>query len=132
MAEVLIERVGVAVPEALVPVPLHRARLRERGFNQAVEIARPLAARLGIELDLNSCERVRNTAEQTRLDAVQRLRNLKGAFRVVRDVPYRRVAIVDDVLTTGSTVASLAGSLRATGVEEIEVWSCARAIVVPG
>jgi len=132
MAEVLLERIGVAVPEALVPVPLHRTRLRERGFNQAVEIARPLAARLGIELDLNSCERVRNTAEQTRLDSVQRSRNLKGAFRVVRHVPYRRVAIVDDVLTTGSTVASLAGSLRATGVEEIEVWSCARAFVVPG
>jgi len=132
MAEALMERVGDSAPEALVPVPLHRARLRERGFNQAVEIARPLAARLGIELDLNCCERVRNTAEQTRLDAAQRSRNLRDAFRVVRQVPYRHVAIVDDVLTTGSTVASLAGTLRAAGVEEIEVWSCARAFVVPG
>ena len=98
MAEVLMEHVGDPAPEVLMPVPLHRARLRERGFNQAVEIARPLAASLGLGLDLDSCERVRNTAEQTRLDAAQRARNLKGAFRVVRHVPYRHVAIVDDVL----------------------------------
>lgn len=126
-----MERVQDAVPEVLVPVPLHRARLRERGFNQAVEIARPLARRLGLGLNLDSCERVRNTAEQTRLDAAARSKNLRGAFRVVRPFPYRHVAIVDDVLTTGNTVASLAGSLRAVGVEEVEVWSCARALAMP-
>lgn len=129
MAEIFMARNGAETPEVLMPVPLHRARLRERGFNQAVEIARPLAARVGTALDLDTCERVRNTAEQTRLDAAARSRNLKDAFRVVRPLTYRHVAIVDDVLTTGSTVASLAGVLRAAGVERIEVWSCARALV---
>jgi ComF family protein len=128
MAEALMDCGNRARPDAILPVPLHPVRLRDRGFNQSAEIARPIAAALEIPIDIHTCVRVRNTAEQALLKAHERVRNLRDAFRVVRDPPYRHVAIVDDVLTTGSTVEALAWPLRMAGVETIEVWACARAL----
>lgn len=114
------------IPDALVPVPLHPARQRERGFNQAIEIARPLAARLGCALDLDTCVRGRATPPQTRLSAGARRRNLRGAFRLTRP-PARHIALLDDVMTTGSTLNELAARLRDGGAQRIDVWVCARA-----
>ncbi|WP_348758999.1 ComF family protein [Candidatus Methylocalor cossyra] len=116
-----------ARPEALIPVPLHARRYRQRGFNQTVEIARTVARRLGITLDLGSCRRVRATAPQAQLSARERHENLRAAFAVRPGVGYRHVAIIDDVVTTGATANALAQALRDAGVETIEVWSCARA-----
>ena len=90
------------VPDVIVPVPLHRRRLAARGFNQAAEIAAPLAQRLGVPLDLDGCVRVRHTIEQSSLTGRARRRNLIGAFVARSDLAGMRVAIVDDVLTTGT------------------------------
>ncbi|MEW6352752.1 MAG: ComF family protein [Pseudomonadota bacterium] len=131
LGELLAERLAQRAappPELIIPVPLHRARLRTRGFNQALEIARPIARRLRIPLDYRNCTRVRATAVQSTLPAKQRAKNVKGAFRVLKPIAARHVALVDDVMTTGSTLHECATALRAAGVATIEVWTCARAV----
>ncbi len=84
-------------------MPLHAARIRERGFNHASEIARVLSHRLGIPLDSGSCQRVRDTPPQMALKYDARRRNVRGAFRCCGEVQGRRSAIVDDVMTTGTS-----------------------------
>ena len=117
----------VPLPQALIPVPLHETRLRQRGFNQALELARPLARKLKLPIDDGCCRRVKATLPQTKLVAHQRARNLQQAFAVVKAVPYEHVAIVDDVVTTGSTVKALSAVLKASGVERVEIWCVGRA-----
>lgn len=114
------------LPAAVIPVPLHPARLRERGFNQAAELARPLGRTLNRPVRTDLVRRIRPTRIQSRLDARERRRNVRGAFSI-QAPPPRHVAILDDVVTTGSTVAELARTLRKAGVERIDVWSLARA-----
>lgn len=118
---------GSSLPQALIPVPLHAERHRERGFNQAHELARPLSRLLGIAIDDRLCRRVRATHDQTELDARQRRKNLRRAFEVVRATRFRHVALIDDVLTTGSTVSELARTLKRAGVRIVDVWAVARA-----
>jgi Predicted amidophosphoribosyltransferases len=113
-------------PECIIPVPLHPSRLRERGFNQALELAHQVAKILNIPIDSRSCRRVRATAFQSTLPVKQRRTNIRGAFRVSAPIRARHVAIIDDVITTGETVAEVARVLRRAGVETVEVWSCAR------
>ncbi|MFN2308278.1 MAG: phosphoribosyltransferase family protein [Gammaproteobacteria bacterium] len=128
LGEHLAERPADAPrPDAILPVPLHPQRQRVRGFNQALEIARPLARRLGCRLEATACVRERATPSQTRLHAAQRRRNLRGAFRLTGPLPGRHIAILDDVMTTGSTLDALARQLRQAGAEHIEVWVVARA-----
>lgn len=115
------------LPELLIPVPLHASRLRQRGFNQALELARPIAKRFDLPLDYQSCTRVRATATQSLLSAKQKRSNVKGAFSVVKPINVRHVAIIDDVMTTGHTLEELAKTLRTAGVAEIDVWVLARA-----
>ena len=114
------------LPEYLIPVPLHRKRLRERGFNQAVELARPIVKRLDIPLMLKSCQRVKATVAQINLPAADRRTNLRNAFNVTSTITAKHVAIIDDVVTTGSTIVELSRSLQAVGVERIDIWCCAR------
>jgi ComF family protein len=114
--------------DLLVPVPLHRRRLAARGYNQALEIARPVGEALGLELAPRLCERVRDTAEQTGLTAVERRRNLRDAFVVTGDCAGARVAVLDDVVTTGSTAAAVAKAFRQAGAAQVEVWAVARAL----
>ncbi len=118
---------AVPLPELIVPVPLHPARQRERGFNQSSELARHLATQLDIALDERSCTRVRPTEDQTRLTAKERRRNLRRAFALERRLRVRHVAILDDVLTTGSTANELARTLKRAGVKQVSVWAVARA-----
>jgi len=117
---------SIDLPELLLPVPLHRIRLARRGFNQALEIAGPVAAALGIPLATDACRRIRDTVEQSTLTGRARYRNMADAFRATRDLSGRRVAVVDDVITTGSTVDAMAAVLRSAGAAEIQVWSVAR------
>jgi ComF family protein len=114
-------------PELLIPVPLHVERHRERGFNQAQELAGPLSRALGIPIDDRLCCRVRPTHDQTELNARERRKNLRKAFAVTRAADLRHVALVDDVLTTGSTASELARTLRRAGVRVVDVWTVARA-----
>jgi len=113
-------------PDCLMPVPLYPTRLRERGYNQALEMARPIAARLGLPIDLSSSVRVRPTAPQVGMNARSRRRNVRGAFAVRTAMPCRHVAIIDDVVTTGSTVEELAKALKRAGARYVQVWALAR------
>lgn len=114
-------------PDAIVPVPLHTQRLRCRGFNQSQELARHLSRRLEIPLMARACVRTRATAPQSGLPcAASRRRNVAGAFRARGGLSgLARVAVVDDVLTTGATAAELARTLRAAGVGSVDIWVCA-------
>ncbi|CAK0757905.1 competence protein ComFC [Gammaproteobacteria bacterium] len=116
------------LPELILPVPLHPTRLRTRGYNQAVELARPIARRLGLSIDTTLCRRIRATASQSTLDAKTRRRNMHGAFAITSKnrIAGGRVAILDDVVTTGNTVEEFARVLRQAGAREIEVWAVAR------
>lgn len=131
LAQAVDER-GAALPRLLVPVPLHGARLRERGFNQAAALARYAGRMLGIPTAPAVVRRVRDTPSQTSLSEAQRHRNVHGAFAVNGAHALRRllaaghVAIIDDVITTGSTVAELKCVLLAAGVRRVEVWAVAR------
>lgn len=120
-----------ASPDLLLPVPLHRSRLRRRGFNQALEIAKVLAAASGVPLAAVSLRKTRPTPPQTEMaDAKRRRANIRGAFELVQSpkiLRARHVALVDDVVTTMSTVAELARLLKRAGVEKVEVCCLARA-----
>ena len=116
------------LPSLVVPVPLHPLRLRERGYNQAAELARFAARELALPLDRGLLRRTRPTRGQTGLGALQRMQNVAGAFaatRALRGAP--RLALVDDVVTTGSTVLAAAAALRAAGAGSVELWVVARA-----
>ncbi len=115
-------------PEALLPVPLHANRLRSRGFNQAYEIAKPVSRYLGIPIDADACRRVIDTPAQTGLGAGERKRNLRDAFRTREYGLPKSLAIIDDVVTTGSTVQAIAMALKKQGVESVCVWSVARTL----
>ncbi len=117
---------GTALPEVLVPVPLHPARLSQRGYNQSLEIARATGHALGLPVDARCCQRVTATQPQTGLDEAARRRNIRGAFAARMPGPWARVAILDNVVTTGSTVAELSRVLLRAGAREIEVWAAAR------
>ena len=118
---------AVPRPDALLAVPLHRARLRRRGYDQALELARPLALALDLPLLHGALRRVRATAAQSQLDAGQRRRNLRQAFAVPagRALPAH-VVLVDDVMTTGATLHAAALTLRRAGVRRVDAWVCAR------
>jgi ComF family protein len=114
-------------PQLLLPVPLASKRFAARGFNQAIEIGLRLERALAIPLAPDRLTRTRETAEQASLDQKARRKNVKGAFAVVRPLFAKHVAIIDDVVTTGSTVNELARVLRKAGARRIEVWAVARA-----
>ncbi|HER35768.1 MAG: ComF family protein [Halothiobacillaceae bacterium] len=114
-----------SLPDALVPMPLHPAQRRRRGFNQAWLLADALARSLGTPLMARGVQRVRDTGSLAMRSARERRRALAGAFVVDAPVP-RTVAIVDDVLTTGASVGALAAQLRQGGAESVAVWALAR------
>ncbi len=116
-------------PDCLLPVPLHKSRLKMRGFNQSIEISRVLAKKLAIPIENKAVIRHRSTAAHAGLNARQRRVNIKGAFSVAYDMKYKHVLIVDDVMTTGATVNEMAKVLKKNGVSRIGVLSIARAPV---
>jgi ComF family protein len=131
LAQVARER-GAELPKLLVPVPLHAARFRERGFNQATAIARYAGRMLEIPVVRHAVRRVRDTPSQTALDVNARRRNVRGAFAVVNRsarlvIEAGHVAVVDDVMTTGSTLQELRAVLLGAGVRQVDLWAVARA-----
>lgn len=130
LAQPLLETTGrglEVVPDCLLPTPLHRARQRSRGFNQAREIARVLSQRLSLPVDDQLVRRHRPTAQQFELRQEQRARNVKDAFSLLKTMDYNKIAIVDDILTTGSTAHELARLLKRHGAQHVQVWCLARA-----
>jgi len=114
-------------PDSILPMPLHPARLRERGFNQAHEIAKVIAKKSGLALDPRLATRIVNTPPQAALALDARLKNVKGAFACSHDVKNKHIALVDDVMTSGATLNELAKTLKQAGAREISVWVVARA-----
>ncbi len=114
------------LPACLIPVPLHRRRLWRRGYNQALELGREIAALTGMRLLPTAARRVRATADQIGMSAVQRRRNVRDAFVVDIDLAGLDVALIDDVMTTGATLGALAQACRRAGAARIEAWSAAR------
>ncbi|MDF2867854.1 MAG: hypothetical protein K0S11_1324 [Gammaproteobacteria bacterium] len=117
------------LPEIIIPIPMHRERLKERGYNQALEIARPISRLLDIPIDYQSCARLKSTSPQTGLKTKQRRQNIKNAFHIRRDFTAKHVALVDDVVTTGSTITELCKVLKSYGVKHIQIWGCARTVL---
>jgi ComF family protein len=132
LAALLLEQwqpmLAAADIDALVPVPLARARERERGFNQAALVAERLAGTLGVPLRPRWLVRCRSTQPQSDLGAAERRANVRGAFAADTAVAGRHVVIVDDVLTTGATAAECARILRLAGVRRVGVLAVARVL----
>jgi ComF family protein len=126
------ENLPASLPDMILPVPLHQRRLRERGYNQAWEMARPLARSMGILCRHDVLQRVRHTDAQTGLDAAQRRRNLRSAFGLRQEVALpSHVVVLDDVFTTGATLAECTRVLKQAGVSRVDAWALARA-PIPG
>jgi len=122
-----LSQMDISSVDAILPVPLHKSRLRQRGFNQALELAKDMRKYHGLPL-LTSVTRVVNTKAQTLVKGEDRALNLSGAFSIKSGVELpRHIAILDDVITTGSTSNELARLLKAKGVEKVSVWAVARA-----
>lgn len=116
-----------ARPDILLPMPLHPTRLRERGFNQAHEIAKRIGTTLNLPATPSLARRVVNTASQATLDWDARKKNMKGAFACDHPLAGQHIALVDDVMTSGATLNELSKTLKRAGAGEISVWVVARA-----
>jgi ComF family protein len=125
MGDLLIGKISERI-DLVVPVPLSRERLRERGYNQAAEIARHIAKKRRLPLQLTIVTRERNTQAQADLPWSDRARNVRGAFRCERSLDGAAIAVVDDVMTTGATLDELAATLKRAGAARVVNWVIAR------
>ena len=114
------------LPHLLLPVPMTRKAIRQRGFNQSAYIARLVGRQLKIKVGFDVVHKTRETHRQSTLSRSQRQQNIVGAFALTRPVAGTRIAIVDDVVTSCSTVTELATALKAAQASEVNVWACAR------
>jgi ComF family protein len=116
--------------DLLVPVPLHRQRLRERGFNQSLLLARRIAQVHSLPVDATTLQRVRYTQPQTELSGPERRKNIRQAFAVARttSISGKRVLLIDDVFTTGATVQECAKTLLKAGAKRVDVLTLARVL----
>ncbi|GFM31852.1 ComF family protein [Desulfovibrio subterraneus] len=122
LAERCLEnRKAIGTPDAVVPVPLHRGRLHERGYNQTLELARPVAAALGVPLMQHLLRRTAATPHQIGLSKEQRNRNLQGAFAADAAARGKSVLLVDDIMTTGATIQAAVQCLRTGGADAVHV-----------
>lgn len=117
---------SLILPDVIMPVPLHPKRQWSRGYNQAELLARPLAKWLKIPIDCHSLQRKCHTPPQHELSRKERLKNLRNAFQYTPQQSYTRIALIDDVITTGSTLNEICLLLRKQGVQEIQVWCLAK------
>jgi len=130
LGDLVLEQWAAWVPvvDAVIPMPLARARERERGFNQAALLAERVARGLGARVESRWLARARDTAPQTDLDAAERRANVRGAFLASGAVAHRDLALVDDVLTTGATASECARVLRDAGARSVGVLTVARVL----
>lgn len=127
LGELLAGQIRSDLPDVWLPMPLHANRLKERGFNQAVEIARELSAQTGAPMQAGWAARVRDTPPQAGLKREARRKNLHNAFACDEKVAGLHVGVVDDVMTTGSTLDALAAALKQAGAKEVSCAVIARA-----
>jgi ComF family protein len=115
-------------PDALIAVPMHISRLRERGYNHSALIAQHLSKTLKIPLLTGNIGKSRATPPQARQDLKQRKKNLAGSFKIKKNIYAKNVAIIDDVVTTGSTAEEIAKILKINGVDYVQVWGIAHTL----
>lgn len=128
-AEKLIPRIKHDhLPDYVIPMPLHPNKLRERGFNQSLLLAKCMTQKLELSLLPNACARVRDTPAQSSLKWKERDQNVKGAFDCNFSLSGKRVALVDDVMTTGASLNALAKAIKKSGAAEISAWIIARTL----
>lgn len=113
-------------PDIILPIPLHPDRLMERGFNQSVEIAKPIAKVCQIRLETEHVIRKKSTMPQSQLSASARKINMKQVFAIKQRFKGEHIAILDDVVTTGHTITACAQLLKQHGAGRIDIWCCAR------
>lgn len=130
IAQALTEpaRTAQALPDLMIPMPLHPKRLSERGYNQSLEIARQLHKTLALPFDATSCTRTRLTPPQASLPLKARVKNMKDAFSCARRFDGLRIALIDDVMTTGASLNALAKTIKAAGAAQVECWVIARTL----
>lgn len=121
-----LERHQAPLPNLILPVPLHKQRLRERGYNQALEIGRHLGRQFGLPVNSTLCSRIKPTSAQTGLKRKERQKNLRKAFRLNGSVDGMQIALLDDVVTTGTTASELAKLLKSSGASQVDVWAVTR------
>lgn len=126
---VRIRAASAPLPDAIIAMPLHPNRLRQRGFNQSQLLARAIARQLKLPLLDHACQRMRDTPPQAALPLKERQQNIRNAFSCDSSVIGKRIAIVDDVMTSGSTLDSLARTLLKAGAVEVACWVIARAVM---
>ena len=132
-AEKLARRIDrTDLPDCIIPMPLYPAKLRKRGFNQSQLLAAGVARGLGLELLPHACRRIRDTPPQSALPWKERKKNVRNAFCCDADLTGRRVALVDDVLTTGASLNALAEAVQKRGAVEISAWVVARTLKTKG
>ena len=124
----LNEKVSPETVDLIIPMPMHPQRLQERGFNQALEIAKVLSKNNKEKLDYKSAERQKLTPPQASFPLKERVKNIKGAFNVNGNLTGKRIAIVDDVMTTGASLNELAKTLKKAGASHVECWVVARTL----
>ena len=120
-------RLDIAQFDIIIPIPLYSSRLRERGYNQSLLLAGPIARAHQIPLSLKSLARIRNTEHQTFLNEKERWTNIHNAFRILNsaDIDGKNVLIIDDLLTTGATASEAAGALKQAGAKIVGVLALA-------
>ncbi|MCP3676228.1 MAG: ComF family protein, partial [Deltaproteobacteria bacterium] len=130
LASLLTDTIDGQEYDIITPVPLHRKRLQERGFNQSLLLARGVAKRYRIPIDYPNLRRVRATAPQINLSGNERKANVRGAFEVRKGAPFskKRVLLIDDVYTTGATVSECSKALKKAGANEVGVLTLARVV----
>jgi ComF family protein len=126
--QMLSEKVAIDSVDLIIPMPMHPRRLKERGFNQALEIAKILTRNNKEKLDYRSTVRQKLTPPQASLPLKARVKNIKGAFSVNSNLAGKRIAIVDDVMTTGASLNELARTLKKAGARHVECWVIARTL----
>lgn len=126
LAKLLLEHIDEQSVDALIAAPAHSGTLGKRGYNQALEIARDVSRATGVVLLTEGCIKVRSTAKQAGLDASGRKHNLAHAFSTHLPKDGMRIAVIDDVMTTGATLNEIARTLKASGASHVEGWICAR------
>lgn len=127
LADSLVQRIGVR-PDCIVAMPLHPARLKQRGHNQSLELARRVAYKLDVPLLPHACQRVRDTPPQSALKWKERGKNMRKAFHCAENFSGKHVAMVDDVMTSGASLNELALALRRAGATEVSAWVVARTL----
>lgn len=114
------------LPDLIIPMPLHAVRMKERGFNQALEIARHVSSTLAVPLGAQDCARTRATATQVGLKRDERRRNMRDAFACDASLAGKYIAVIDDVMTSGATARALAAAIHGAGAADVQLWLVAR------